>query len=114
MKTGFNQGCNVTLDSNKWYRVKRATDTSLCIVPLRWYHNLSKHYDKLLYALVTFVLIIWLDRLMDVHIVCLVIFVFGLQWCKVILNCRTDRSYRMLGDWIANGVGYILALLWYL
>ena len=79
---------------------------------LEFYRNLSKHYDKLLHALVTFVLVIWLDKAISVYAACLIVFV--LQCCKVFSNWQRNWEYRMLGDWLANGGGCVLVVLWYI
>ena len=69
---------------------------------------MKQYYDKLLHILVTFALVAFLERA-GLSIVYAFWIIYILQWGKVIRNRRQDSSYRMVGDWIANIIGYILA-----
>lgn len=69
---------------------------------------MKQHRDKLLHILVTFTLMVFLERL-GFFIGYAFWIVVILQWGKVFYNRRQDSSYRMTGDWVANIIGYILA-----
>jgi len=72
---------------------------------------LSPHYDKLLHALGTFFAYMWLVKAMDWR--CVVISVVLLQVLKAVWNYALNPDYRPWGDFIANGVGWLLGWLYF-
>lgn len=72
-----------------------------------WKWGLKAHYDKILHITVTFMLILYLERIISLPYALLLTFL--LQGGKVIWNLTRTKNYRMVGDWVANIVGYALA-----
>ena len=64
------------------------------------------HYDKILHVTVTFILVMFLDRIFPLYDSILIV-VF-LQTFKTWMNYRVSKDYCFVGDWIANGIGYSL------
>jgi len=68
--------------------------------------KLKPHYDKLLHVSITFSGVIFLSKWMPIIIA--VVLIAIAQVTKTWLNYRCDKSYRPVGDWLANLTGYLL------
>lgn len=77
---------------------------------------LQVNYDKLLHVTGSFMVLVWLSKILtSVHTICIVL---GLCCVKTLWNyvadsrcCRQTSRSSILGDWIANGLGFGLWIL---
>ncbi len=68
--------------------------------------RLHANYDKLLHILGSFTALLWLSKF--IHPVGSIISVLLLCISKAILNYNSDDSYKPVGDWLANLIGFVL------
>ncbi len=71
---------------------------------------LQDNYDKLLHVSLTFFAFLWLVRITEWGNAGAT--VLALQVAKTIWNRLDDDAYKPLGDWLANGIGYLFVWLY--
>ncbi|KKN62422.1 hypothetical protein LCGC14_0512190 [marine sediment metagenome] len=74
--------------------------------------KLSANYDKLLHILGAFTALLWLSKF--THSAISIIIVLLLCILKTIWNHASDDSYKPMGDWLANAIGFVLWRLYVL
>lgn len=74
---------------------------------MKWVRS---HYDKMLHTTVTFVLMLFCMKWLDVFHSWLIVAI--LQIGKAWLNYRINVDYGCFGDMAANACGYLLVLLY--
>lgn len=67
---------------------------------------LHANYDKLLHILGSFTALLWLSKF--IHPVISIIIVLLLCVLKTIWNYTSDDSCKLVGDWLANAIGFVL------
>ena len=82
--------------------------------------NLQRYYDKLLHISITFMLLVWLDMLMSMVVTArsgsigfAVTVTLLMQIIRTAWNYSADSTYRPLGDWMANCIGYVATVLFW-
>lgn len=70
------------------------------------HEKLSDNYDKLLHILGAFTALLWLSKI--IHPAISIIIVLLLCILRTIWHYASDDSYKPVGDWLANAIGFVL------
>lgn len=71
---------------------------------------LQANYDKILHIACSFTTLVWLDKVMSKPVALGI--VVSLCILKTVWNYYRDSTYKPLGDWIANLIGFGLWMLY--
>lgn len=73
--------------------------------------SIQPFYDKILHVVCTFFAIVWMVKL-GCPKTSIFIIVFVLQLIKTFIDRFENCRYKPYGDWIANGIGWFVSLLY--